>query len=226
MIGIRIVRSLAGALALLSGFSSLPAPAQPVAAVPAVRVPCCRCVDGRVHVVNLNTRTAPWRVRRATPSPTPFVTVVPAGHSAWTTAAAPAGWVSHPSGIVAGSYVYELRIQVPRCLIGGRMTIDGVFSADNGGTLALIRPNNTVVGLGTRPLPNGFTAITTFSPTAMAGPGTYILRATVRNLGSVSGFVLRGRILVRCPRDPAAGPFNPADQAIDQAVVDGAVTED
>jgi|GEM_PF-2456502 len=210
-------RCLAGALALLAGFSSLPAPAQ-IAPAPVVRVPCCRCVDGRVHVVNLNTRTAPWQVRRTIPLPTPFVPVVNAANAAWTTAAAPAGWVSHPSGSLPAIYVYELRIQVPTCMIRGRVTIDGVFSADNGGALTLVRPSGPPIALGTRPLPNGFTGITSFPATAMATPGTYILRATVTNLHGPSGFVLRGRILVRCPRDPALGPLSAAEQAEAEAV--------
>jgi hypothetical protein len=212
MIGVRFVRSLVGALALLAGSSSLPAPAQPVAPAPVVRVPCCRCVDGRVLRVNINTRTAPWRVRRVVPLATSLVPVVPAANGAWTTAAAPADWVSHPSGGLPGIYVYELRIQVPVCMIRGRVTFGGVFSADNGGTLSLVRPNNTTVALGTRPLPNGFTAITASPGALMATSGTYILRATVRNLHGPSGFVLRGQILVRCPTDPAIG-HNAAEPA-------------
>jgi hypothetical protein len=145
--------------------------------------------------------------------PTPFVPVVNAANSAWTTAAAPAGWVSHPSGSLPGVYIYELRIQVPICMIRSRVTIDGRFSADNGGTLSLVRPNNTIVALGTRPMPNGFTGVTNFPATAMVTPGTYILRATVRNLDGPSGFVLRGQILVRCPLDPAVGHLNAAEPA-------------
>lgn len=222
MIGIRIVRSLTGALALLASFSSLPATAQPAAAAPVVRVPCCRCVDGRVHQVNLNTRTAPWRVRA--PGSLVFQPVVPAGNVAWTTLAAPAGWVSHANGNLPGNYVYELRIQVPRCMIRSRVTIDGVFSADNGVVLRLVPPVGPQVPLGVRPPPTAFTGVTAFPATAMVAPGTYILRATVTNLHGPSGFVLRGRILVRCPRDPAIGQLDA--NAAEPADVEAVETED
>lgn len=203
MIGVRFVRSLAGALALLAGLSSQPAAAQ-IAPAPVVRVPCCRCVDGSQHRVNINTRTAPWRVRA--PGSLAFLPVVPATNIAWTNALAPAGWVSHANGGLVGNYVYELRIQVPQCMIRGRVTISGGFSADNGARLELVRPAGPAIALGNRPGPFGFLGVTNFPATALTAPGTYILRATVTNLNGPSGFVLRGQVTVLCPRDPAAEP--------------------
>jgi hypothetical protein len=218
----RFVRGLAGALALLAGFSSVPAQAQ-VAPVPVVRVPCCRCVDGSILRVNLNTRTAPWRVRA--PGSPIFVPVVPATNVAWTNGAAPAGWVSHPNGGLPGVYIYELRIQVPRCMIRSQISLAGVFSADNGVTLSLVRPAGAPITLGVRPPPIAFQGVSNFpvpplAANAMATPGTYILRATVINLGGPSGFVLRGQLVVRCPRDPAIGHGPAADAEADAEAQD------
>lgn len=195
MIGTRIVRSLAGALALLASFSSLPAPAQPEYPTtgPVVRVPCCRCVGGRPLRITINTRTAPWQV--ASPG-SGIGPVVPAGNVSWAPVP-PAGWVG-PQGAptTVGDYTYFIRIQVPRCTIPARVTLSGRFGADNSARVFL-DANQIAASQGT---PNyGFLpgSITPFS-TPLA-PGVHTLRVIVRNIGGPTGMILQGQITVTCP---------------------------
>lgn len=209
-------RCLAGALLLFAGVPPIPM-APPLGQaeaqvsriprpVPTIQVPCCRCVDGAQHQVVINTGVAPWRVTTPTPPITQPQAPVPASNLAWTNALAPASWVSHANGSQVGDYVYELRIEVPRCMIAGRVVLTGGFSADNGAKLYLIQGSNPPVQIAAAPPPTAFQNATPF-PNQVLQPGNvYTLRAIVTNLHGPSGFILRGQVSVACPRDPAIGP--------------------
>ncbi|MFN3945814.1 MAG: hypothetical protein ACK4K7_12895 [Allosphingosinicella sp.] len=161
-----------------------------------VRAACCRCVDGSKLTASIATGTAPWRATTS-PAGTALSPVVSAGHTAW--AAVPGGsWVG-PAGAPtgAGNYTYELVIEVPRCVIGGRMSIEGRFAADNRATL-YFGNNQVAVSQGTQN--HGFqaAAVTPFTITGVT-PGTHVLRVVVYNLNSITGLAVSGQVTTACP---------------------------
>ncbi|HVQ07845.1 MAG TPA: hypothetical protein VMS43_05380 [Allosphingosinicella sp.] len=198
MIKIRSVRRLAGLMLLLAGLQPAPTSAQPRPDIPAdaIRVPCCRCLDGHQQVVNINTRTAPWQV--GSPGSTGVQPVVAAGNVSWYPVP-PAGWVGPPGNPTAvGDYTYFIRIYVPRCTIPGRVILSGRFGADNSARVFL-DSGQIAASQGT---PNyGFLqgSITPFS--TPVGPGVHTLRVVVRNIGGPTGMILQGQLTFTCPRD-------------------------
>lgn len=204
------------AIMLLAGLQCAPASAQPardlgsatlsvqapeaanLAAVPrdAIRVPCCRCLDGTRQTVNINTGTARWQV--TSPGSTGIQPVALAGNPAWTPVP-PARWVGPPGNpTTVGDYTYFIRIYVPRCTIPPRVVMSGRFAADNSARVFL-DANQIAASQGT---PNyGFLpgSITPFS--ASLSPGLHTVRVIVRNISGPTGMILQGSLTITCPRE-------------------------
>jgi hypothetical protein len=181
--------------ALTASIFAVPAPALAQSGPGIVRVPCCRCLDGRSLRVDISTGSAPWRVAPPIGAAAAAVPVAsPPG--SWTTALAPAKWVHHPTaGMATGFYSYTLRIVVPKCTIPGRMTIAGRLASDNQGQMVLgsSSPAINIVS-------PSFTTPTAFGPAGLPlGPGTHIITVRVRNNELQTGLVLNGAVTVRCP---------------------------
>lgn len=174
---------------------------------PAIRLRCCRCLDGQRQTVRIDTRAASWTVRP--PNSSSSQPVVPASNGAWT-ALAPGGWVGPQGAATVGNYTYELRIVVPRCIIPARVTVAGRFAADNHATVFHVGPNNAVQQIAASP-PGDFgfqTASIRPFTAVLATPGTHTLRVVVRNAGGPTGLILEGAVTSVCPRpepDPQEG---------------------
>lgn len=171
------------------------APGQP-APVPAplkpVKVPCCKCIGGPAQTVSINTGSAPWFVTPPS-GPTTLAVQVPTPPTSWTTALLPARWVHHPTaGQATGWYVYQLRIDVPKCVIPMTVRISGRLASDNQGQLTL--------GSSSPPLNIPSPSFTSPTPvwSSTLGPGTHILTVRVRNNELQTGLVLNGTVVTRC----------------------------
>lgn len=193
-------RLLAGAV-LMTSTLAVPAPALaqrvpgpgPVP-VKMLTLPCCRCLDGSVQTVNISTGSVGWTVKPPVGS---VQTAIASSNVAWTNALAPAIWLGTQNG-QPGNYEFDLRFSVPNCTIRPTVTLSGAISADNGGTVSLIPASMTPVS---GPYPFGFLTTTTFASGNLV-PGTiYTLRVTVNNQSGPVGMVLKGTIIVRCPKD-------------------------
>lgn len=214
----KLARSAMAVTLALAAASSLPAQPRrtgplvfvPVpVAPPVISLPCCRCIDGGVATISINTGAAPWGVNW--PSVFGYPAVVPAANAAWAPVP-PAQWVG-PAGAptAAGDYVYQLQFQVPQCVIPARITIAGRFAADNGATL-FIDANQVRSSAGT---PNyGFLpgSVTSFSaPVPPTPTGLHSIRLVVSNTSNVTAAIVQGAISVTCPGDPVVNvvPVNP-----------------
>lgn len=166
-----------------------------------VQVPCCRCVDGSTSSVRVDTGTGPWKA--ITPAPVVTGLAGPANHSAWATLA-PATWVGFPvAESRTGTYTYELRFNIPSCVIPSQFTLAGQFAADNDGRLYVLP---YPAALKATPSSIGFQqgSVTPFQ--WGVSPGLHTLRVTVHNDDGPTGLILRGAISVACPADPVAQP--------------------
>lgn len=163
----------------------------------AIRVPCCRCLDGSTFSVTIDTRRAAWRVTQPNGSgPQP---VVPATHPAWA-AVPPAGWVGPPGApATVGDYEYELPFYVPPCVIDAPVQLSGRFGADN---RARVFIDGNLVTQSQGPPNYGFQpgSITPFT-TTVTTPGLHRLRVIVSNIGGPTGLILQGTLTRTCPRD-------------------------
>lgn len=187
------------ALAQAAGDAAGPGPA-----VRSVKAVCCKCTDGSKQTASISTGTAPWRSTSA-PSGTALAPVVASGNAAWT--AVPGGsWVG-PAGAPsqAGSYTYELRIEVPRCVISPRaLSIEGRFAADNS---AKVYFDNTQIAVSQGAVNLGYQAagVTPFTIPGVTA-GTHILKIVVNNAGSVTGLNVSGQVTTACPASPEVAP--------------------
>ena len=131
--------SMALALMLVLNWPALPAAAQDRSAVPPpqkeIRLPCCRCLDGKSTSVNASTGTAPWNVAFGTSAAQP---VVSASNVSWTPVP-PGKWVGPAGSANTGAYTFQMPFQVPNCVIPMQVTISGKFAADNSGKLYIDR---------------------------------------------------------------------------------------
>lgn len=201
------IGTIAAALAMTLTTASAPAGAPVQAAGPAkvVRAICCKCVDGSQQSVSVDTRTAPWTVALGTGSAQAVTNV---GNPAWG-AAAPAGWVG-PAQAGTGTYRYKLTIVVPRCVIGGRVTLKGRFGADNSGKLLL--DGNPIASTSGGNL--GFQAPNFGSFSVPVNSGNHTLEVVVSNPHGPTGMILQGALVTDCPRSPElGGPVKDGDQA-------------
>ncbi|MFZ5670974.1 MAG: hypothetical protein ACOY4K_15910 [Pseudomonadota bacterium] len=164
-----------------------------------LRVPCCKCVDGKKLEVAIDTgRVTGWTVRKPGSGPMP---VQSASNAAWASVS-PASWVGPGASVTAaGEYVYELTFTVPECVIPAGVSISGRFAADNSATL-FIDGNQVASTSGGI---YGFQAggIAPYTITGLS-PGQHTLTVEVNNAGNVTGLALSGVITVACPRDPRA----------------------
>lgn len=187
----------AAALAMMLTTASAPAPQ--AAGASAVRAVCCKCVDGSQQKVSLDSRTAPWRVATGSGAAAPVVNATP--DPGWSPLA-PAGWVKPASATTsAATYTYTLTIVVPRCVIGGRVSIKGQFGADNSATLWLGTTQISATSGGI----NGFKAPNFGSFSTSLNSGTHVLRMVVSNAGGPTGMILSGAVITECPRSPELG---------------------
>lgn len=182
-------------------------PAEPVAPDPRgpmVTVPCCRCIDGSIQTINLNTGAAPWQVQ---PPAGPSVAAVQvAGNlpGGWASMP-PAKWIRHPGPNAVGDYVYTLRVFVPRCVIPASVVLTGEFAADNHATLQV---NSTTVSTVAT---TGFVNPTTITPTPLVPGVVNIITVRLHNLHGATGFVLRGSVTRRCPREAVPMDSDPVE---------------
>ncbi len=157
-----------------------------------VDVPCCTCTDGSVLTVNLNTGAAPWRVVAPNGSSAMAVKVPEAQTSGWTVAG-PASWIRHPSFQGPGRYSYEVRMAMRRCVIPARITVGGLFAADDGGSLQIDNNPN----IGTDPVLGFRTPVAV--PWTRLKQGNHVIRVRVNNQSGLTGFLLKAAVTVRCP---------------------------
>jgi hypothetical protein len=191
---------LASAIAAPKFVQAQPDDKLPLPPKQVVNVPCCRCLDGKVNTININTGTAPWRLIEG-PSITPgLATTVTTPNPGWTTGA-PAQWVSNnASGTAsapAGTYVYELPIRVPNCVIPMTINFSGKVAADNGYKAILIAPNGASSAVGSGAAPTSFQNPTPISGTLTA-PGLYRLRVHVTNQGGPQGLLVNAILKTQC----------------------------
>ncbi|MDP1737130.1 MAG: hypothetical protein Q8L23_06795 [Caulobacter sp.] len=194
----------------------LPGAAQ-VAGSRVLKVPCCKCVDGKKLEVVIDTgRVAGWTVRK--PGSTSAAPVQSASNSAWATVSS-ASWVGPGSSFTtAGTYVYEFKFEVPRCTIPAAVSISGRFAADNSGKVSLDNGPTVASSLGSANLGFQQANVTPYTITGI-GPGPHTLKVEVYNAGSATGLALSGIITVACPRDPnaTASAGNSGDEFADAA---------
>ncbi|MEG3179935.1 hypothetical protein [Sphingomonas sp. LT1P40] len=190
---------IAAALAMVMTTASAPptAPVQAAGNAGSVRAICCKCIDGSQQKASLNSRTAPWRVATGNGAPAPVVNANP--DPGWSPLA-PAGWVKGASS-APGTYNYTLTIVVPRCVIGGRVSIKGQFGADNSAKLFLgtTQISQTSGGI------NGFKAPNFGSFSNAVPAGTHTLRLEVKNEGGPTGMILVGALITECPKSTELG---------------------
>ena len=192
-----IARRLTGAVLATSLIAvSLPAPVLAQRPARDVRLPCCRCLDGKSTTVNVSTGTAPWSVAFGSGAAQP---VVPASNVSWTPVP-PGNWVGPSGNAAIGDYSYTMPFHVPKCVIPMRVTISGKFAADNVGKLYI--DNNLVkASQGT---PNyGFLpgSVTPFTWSGVLTPGSHAIKMVVTNSSGPTGLVVAATITVTCPRD-------------------------
>jgi hypothetical protein len=164
-------------------------------AAKSIRVPCCKCVDGNKQYINFHTGSAAWTVKK--PGAAAFTPVVNSTNPGWAPMA-PANWVGAPGNpTAAGVYTYEIRFDVPRCMIAGGVSIAGKFGGDNRAKLFL---DGTQIATS-----SGFNAagLANFTKTGI-GAGSHVIRVEVTNDGNVTALALQGTITVACPKDPNA----------------------
>lgn len=163
----------------------------------AIKLPCCRCLDGTATEIPIDTGVAPWRVTppgsayQLAAVPIPPVT----GH--WTALLGPpAVWIGAPGAPeTVGDYEFELQFYVPDCLIPAGIKVTGQAAADNRADIWL---DTNFTGIN---VPNyADQGITSFT-VPVTGPGIHRLRFVVTNDGGPTGLVVKGFIVVHCPRE-------------------------
>lgn len=96
--------------------------------------------------------------------------------------------------------MYEFAIEVPRCVIAPKVSIEGRFLADNKATVDLDGMQVAV----SQSAPNlGFqsAALTPFTITGLT-TGPHTLKIVVSNMGGVTGLNVSGQVTTACPARP------------------------
>ena len=188
-------------------------PKPPEGTLCAIKLPCCRCLDGTATEFTIDTGVAPWRVTPPGYGYQLAAAPIPLLPGAWTTLLAPAVWIGAPGAPeTVGVYEFELQFYVPDCIIPAEIFVTGQAAADNMADI-FIDAN------GLTPFVPTYTSATSFTG-QVSGSGIHRLRFFVTNEGGPTGLVVRGTILVRCPRELEHGPKGPATAtggAIEQA---------
>lgn len=169
----------------------------------AIKLPCCRCLDGTATEIPIDTGVAPWRVTPPGSAYQLAAVPIPPVPGAWTTLLSPpAVWIGAPGAPeTVGVYEFELQFYVPDCLIPAEILVNGQAAADNRADIWL---DTTFTGIT---VPNYANAgITSFVAGPVSGPGIHRLKFVVTNDGGPTGLVVKGFIVVRCPRELEHGP--------------------
>ena len=182
----------------------------------AVKLPCCRCLDGTATEISIDTGAAPWRVTPPGSSYQLAAVPIPPVAGAWTNLLGPAVWIGAPGAPeTVGDYEFELQFYVPDCLIPAEIYIKGRAAADNRADVFLDAnpPGGHIPGYD-----NLNVAAFTIGP--VSGAGIHRLRFVVTNDGGPTGLIVQGVIVVQCPRVlehgstsqavDMEGPVNPA----------------
>jgi hypothetical protein len=105
---------------------------------------------------------------------------------------------------------YELKINVPRCVIPVAMTINSNFWADNEGTVSLSGFDAPTATPTTLNYPQGFQTQygANFSYTVPNASGVYILKVKTRNQSSATGLLMGATLFKRCATE-GTGPNVP-----------------
>lgn len=169
----------------------------------AIKLPCCRCLDGSSTQVNIDTGLAPWRVTTPQSQFQQIAVPVASIPGSWTTLLAPAVWIGPPGQPEdVGNYEYELQFYVPNCRIPSEIHVIGQAAADNRANVFL--DNGPLLAV----VP-GFTSPAPFNGGPVTGTGIHKLRFVVTNDGGPTGLVVKAAIIVRCPEelehDPSGG---------------------
>lgn len=172
----------------------------------AIKLPCCRCLDGSATEIKIDTGLVPWRVTTPQSSIQQIAVPVASIPGSWTTLLAPAVWIGPPGQPEdIGDYEYELQFYVPNCRIPSDINVIGRAAADNRANIFLDSTS------ASPPLVPGFTTgdVTAFTAGPVTGTGIHKLRFVVTNDGGPTGLVVRATIIVRCPEelehDPSGG---------------------
>ncbi|WP_218510008.1 hypothetical protein [Variovorax sp. dw_308] len=170
------------------------------------KLECCKCV-GETASLDLSTGVATWIYKgSAAPTITPY--------QYWTTEVATnktidtgsvASWINinNTNSAPQGNYQYTLDFNLPDCVIGSTINIEGVFSADNDASVYLDNVNaasllgRTSVGqTANYGFMNGHGGV--FNKTVVLSPGNHKLIAVVYNDGSFSGFQMKSKMTRKC----------------------------
>jgi hypothetical protein len=181
------------------------APNQPVARIEGIQpitLKCCHCLGEETKPLNIGTgqqvlplHSMPWTVNN---SP-----VVPVANPAWAVSA-PAQWVGPNGTTNPGTYIYELKFVVPKCVIPASITIQGQFWADNTGTVSLSGPNAPSNTVSTSGGVYGFMQSKggSFSYTVNNAGGVYTLKVVTVNQSGPTGMLMYASLVKRCATEP------------------------
>lgn len=189
----------------------------PVGQVRPIRLACCRCLGETLSPIKISTgQPVPWTVDNG--KPTVVQSMVPGWHGWNNLPPTPPGsqWIGPVGGASAapGTYTYELKINVPKCVIPGAMTVSGKFWADNSGTVSLLPPTGPALpAVSTPNYPMGFTTgnFANFSYTVPNAVGVYTLKIVTQNQSGPTGFLMDANVFKRCVTEGAGpvGDFDP-----------------
>jgi hypothetical protein len=183
----------------------------------AIKLPCCRCLDGTETLIPIDTGVAAWRVTPPGSAYQLAAVPIPPVPGAWTTLLGPpAVWIGAPGAPeTVGDYEFELQFYVPDCVIPAEIVVKGEAAADNWADIWL-DTNSTGINVPTY----DNSGITSFVAGPVSGPGIHRLRFVLTNAGGPTGLVVKGTIVVRCPRQlehgsgvTATGTGRPVDKA-------------
>lgn len=164
----------------------------------AIKLPCCRCLDGTATEIPIDTGVAQWRVTPPGSAYQLAAVPIPPVPGAWTILLGPpAVWIGAPGAPeTVGDYEFELQFYVPDCLIPAEILVNGQAAADNRADIWL---DTTFTGITVPSYDN--LGITSFVAGPVSGPGIHRLRFVVTNDGGPTGLVAKGFIVVHCPRE-------------------------
>jgi hypothetical protein len=200
--------------------TGVPPPSGPVKAL---TLSCCKCLGGTISY-QLHTGTAPWKIVSGPVGPAVTVTTP---HSLWATTT-PAKWIG-PSANVnlssspAGTYVYELRINMPKCIVPSSMTISGKYWGDDEAYMSVTGATGTATpakaGSGGWGFQLGNAGSFNFTTAMSNTGGAVVLTVRVPNAAgqpSPTGLLVNGLVTQRCATEPIypGVPGNPASSPI------------
>lgn len=185
------------------------------------RLPCCKCIGGKGQVTRINSGSGagsvPWLVSGPGVTNPVAATITPGTvNQYWTATLAPAQWVqpntsNGATSHQAGTYCYDLRIEIPCCTIPMEVTLAGeaagddqirVFADDLTTPIAITDTSVPVAGLAAAGAAGwGFRAerIVPFTH-VFTTPGSHLVRIEVVNSIGPHGMLVRAALTTTCSK--------------------------